>query len=165
MHSTRLSVLYILLTSSLLASVLLGWSATPKQGASRRVFLDTAAKVVPLVALSSPAFADDEAASAEPISVPGTTPVPSTEENECIARLKKQSDANKEKYAQQAIRSDKLSNGQFSTQYQRPSYFGVRRTNGSFEMVDPSELDELMKSGKVESTFDKMSNKTVYAYK
>eukprot|EP00526_Cylindrotheca_closterium_P022469 CAMPEP_0113631816 /NCGR_PEP_ID=MMETSP0017_2-20120614/16532_1 /TAXON_ID=2856 /ORGANISM="Cylindrotheca closterium" /LENGTH=181 /DNA_ID=CAMNT_0000542337 /DNA_START=35 /DNA_END=580 /DNA_ORIENTATION=- /assembly_acc=CAM_ASM_000147 len=181
MTSKRLSILSILAVSSLLASVVVGLSTTPNQGASRRAFLDTAAKVVPVIALSAPAFADEEAAPAapapEPTPEPEPTPAPSTDENEFIARLKKQSEANKDKYTQQAIRSDKLSNGQFSSQYQRPSYVGVRRTNGAYEMVTPSELDGLLKSGKVELTYDavivdkqtgeakKDLSKKVYAYK
>ncbi|KAL3939531.1 MAG: hypothetical protein SGBAC_005762 [Bacillariaceae sp.] len=173
MPSTRLSALFLLLVSSLLASAVVGWSATPaNQGASRRSFLDTAAKVVPLVALSVPAFADEEAAPSEPETTPEPTPeptpAPSTEKNEFIARLKKQSDANKEMYTQQAIRSDKLSNGQFSSQYQRSSYVGVRRSNGSYEMVTPGELDELVKSGKVEVAYGKVKDdlsKKVYAFK
>ena len=127
MFSSR--VFSILAVSCLLASVVVGWSVTPTQGASRRVFLDTAAKVVPLVALSAPAFADEEAAPAPaPVSEPEPAPAaaPASEENEFIARLKKQSEANKEKYKQQAIRSDKLSNDQFSSQYDRPSFTSRR---------------------------------------
>ena len=125
MFSSR--VFSILAVSCLLASVVVGWSVTPSQGASRRVFLDTAAKVVPLVALSAPAFADEEAAPAPaPVSEPEPAAAPASEENEFIARLKKQSEANKEKYKQQAIRSDKLSNDQFSSQYDRPSFTSRR---------------------------------------
>lgn len=128
------SKLSILVISSLLASVVLGWSANAPnhQASSRRAFLDTAAKVVPLVALSAPAFAAEETAipaapaepapaEPEPVAVEEQAPAPVSDENDLIARLKKQSEANKEKYQQQAIRSDKLSSGQFSSQYDRPN--------------------------------------------
>lgn len=120
---------------------------------SRRLFLNQGAKLMPLVLVSSPAFAEGD--SNEETAIPVTVieekvPEPSkVEEDDFIARLKAQSDANKEAYKKQAQRPDKLSNGQFSAQYDRPKYFGVQKTDGSYQMFLQPELDKLLADGKV----------------
>jgi hypothetical protein len=164
----KISFILPLASSAILSSA---WTQSTNTGASRRTFLDNAAKLVPLVAVASPAFADDEPAT----SAPDAAPV--EEANEFIARLKAQSEANKEAYNKKAQRGDKLSTGQFSSQYDRPSYVGVRKDDGSFKMVLKEELKELLASGKAELTYEtKIANKktgevkddlskTVYAFK
>ena len=170
---------------------------------SRRSFLDTAAKIVPLVLVASPAFAEDEespaavsavsaevvsaevvsadaaaadAAAATPVVVdaaateaaaaPESPPEISSngegngDENEFIARLKARSEANKDKYKTMAERPDKLSKGQFLSQYDRPSYVGVHSpTNDSVTMVLKEDFEKLLSDGKVRKTYESKVNK------
>ena len=102
---------------------------------SRRVFLDQAAKIVPLVVLASPAFADDDepavvVAEEAPAAPAAPEPSTTTGESDLITRLKAQSDAKKVDYKKQAQRSDKLSNGQFSSQYDRSNSLTWTRPYG-----------------------------------
>jgi hypothetical protein len=144
------------LTSSVILSS--AWTQSTNTGASRRTFLDSAAKLVPLVAVASPAFADDEPATPAPDAAP-VEEAKKVEANEFIARLKTQSEANKEAYKKKARLGDKLSTAQFSSQYDRPSYVGVRKDDGSFTMVLKEELKELLASGKAELTYETKINK------
>jgi hypothetical protein len=126
----------------------------PKQETfSRRNFLQRVVLAAPvIVAAASPANA------AIGCSAEGS--VCETEEsNEFIARLKSQSEANKAANKLQAQSASKLSSQKFASQYERPKYIGVRRGDGSFQMVTPSELDALMAQGKVEKTFETKINK------
>ena len=81
------------------------------------------------------------------------------EPNEFVARLKAQSLANKEVYKGESQAADKLSGRQFSSQYDRPKYIGVEKADGTYQMVTPSELDALMKEGKVEKIYQTKVNK------
>ena len=81
--------------------------------------------------------------------------------NEFIAKLKAKSDAKREEYLQQAQRPDKLSGRQFKSQYDRPSYVGVRHDedgSGRVEMLLRSEVDKLMASGKIDQQYDTIVN-------
>jgi len=95
------------------------------------------------------------------------TPVPvPPNSNDFIARLKAQSDANAEKYKKDAQRSDKLSIKQFKDQYKKPTYIGIRSGgNGDASdasksaMVLPTELEQLLKVGKVIKSYESKTNK------
>ena len=163
-------------------------AATPTStSSSRRSFLDQAAKLVPLVSVavigsSSPAFADDEPAVdaavpvvteaipevAEAVAAPEeatatettTTTTAAYDENDFVARLKAQSDANRDKYKAEAQRPDKLSKRQFRSQYDRPSYIGVRNTHDeNVRMVLKAELEQLVSDGKVTKSYESKVNK------
>mmetsp|Transcript_2741 Transcript_2741/g.7330 ORF Transcript_2741/g.7330 Transcript_2741/m.7330 type:complete len:187 (-) Transcript_2741:67-627(-) len=137
---------------------------------SRRGFLDQAALLVPLVAVAAPAFADEEVAAAAPAAEseavapaepePEAAPAPAADENEFIARLKAQSEANKDKYKAQSRMNDKLSKRQFASQYDRPSYVGVHTAdNEAVKMVLKEQLDQLLADGKVKQTYESKVNK------
>eukprot|EP00536_Pseudo-nitzschia_multiseries_P004561 jgi/Psemu1/10225/gm1.10225_g len=155
-------------------------STSNAASSSRRTFLDQAALIVPLVAVAAPAFADEEVAAAaaaaaapaeaapEPAAAVEAAPEPeaaappaaAADENEFIARLKAQSEANKDKYKAQSRMSDKLSKRQFMSQYDRPSYVGIHTAdNQSVKMVLKEELDQLLASGKVKQTYESKTNK------
>ncbi|OEU11260.1 hypothetical protein FRACYDRAFT_246373 [Fragilariopsis cylindrus CCMP1102] len=75
-----------------------------------------------------------------------------------------QSEANAEKYKKESQRSDKLSKKQFLDQYKRPSYIGVRTSKDSKDasqstMVLQSELDILLKDGKVVKSYESKASK------
>ncbi len=82
-----------------------------------------------------------------------------TEENEFIQELKARSAANKDIYKKEAMRSDKLSNRQFGSQYNRPSYTGVQRSDGSIQMVTAEELETLDKAGRIQEVYEIKVNK------
>mmetsp|Transcript_2768 Transcript_2768/g.6451 ORF Transcript_2768/g.6451 Transcript_2768/m.6451 type:complete len:182 (+) Transcript_2768:96-641(+) len=161
--------LFLASACTLGASTLAWTPQTSSTASSRRTFLDQAAKIVPLVVVASPAFADDEApvateasaeaAPAEPEPEPVAVP---SDENEFIARLKRQSEANKDKYKAQAQSNDKLSKRQFMSQYDRPSYVGIHASdNEKVTMVLKSEFDALLAEGKVVQKYEsKVSKKT-----
>lgn len=90
------------------------------------------------------------------------------ETSDFVARLKAQSDANREKYKKQAQSSDKLSTRQFSSQYDRPSYVGVRKGDATFEMITTSELEVLIAGDKVkkyyETTVDEKTGEENFDY-
>ena len=155
------------------------WTPAASSSSSRRTFLDQAAKIVPLVVIASPAFADDEAAAAAPAAAvegeavvvvaeapepeaPAPPAVPAYDENDFVARLKAQSDANRDKYKADSQRSDKLSKRQFLSQYDRPSYVGVRNNDdaNTVKMVLKAELDQLLADGKVKKSFESKVSKS-----
>ena len=132
--------------------------------------------------ISSPtfAFAADEEAAAVAVAVSEPEPVavvaavepevvaapvtPKYESDDFIGRLKAQSEANAEKYKKESQRSDKLSKKQFLDQYKRPSYIGVRTSKDSKDasqstMVLQSELDILLKDGKVVKSYESKASK------
>jgi hypothetical protein len=148
---------------------------------SRRTFLDTAAKIVPLVLVAAPVFAEDEAVpaasdAAAPVvdeaavteaAAPALEESPQEsssssdgDENEFIARLKARSDANKDKYKAMAESPDKLSKRQFLSQYDRPSYVGVHSPiNDSVTMVLKEDFEKMLSDGKVRKTYESKVNK------
>lgn len=183
---------------------------------SRRAFIDTASKLVPLVLLTPSAVAEDEDAAA-PASAPAPTPPAQSvadynvgsislddergpppppreaveysvgkldlgddpasveeeesppapgeplDENEFIATLKARSIANKEKNKKLSERADKLSVNAFQSQYDRPSFIGVRDPDqiDRITMVLKEDFDELFADGKIRQTYEsKMSKKT-----
>ena len=156
-------------------------SSGSSSSSSRRTFIDQAVKIVPLVAVvASPAFAfaDEEAAAVVAVSEPEPVAVvaavepevvaapvtPKYESDDFIGRLKAQSEANAEKYKKESQRSDKLSKKQFLDQYKRPSYIGVRTSKDSKDasqstMVLQSELDILLKDGKVVKSYESKASK------
>lgn len=77
------------------------------------------------------------------------------EESEFIQELKARSAANKDKYLQESKRGDKLSTVQFSSQYKKPSYTGVRRSDGSIKMMLSDEVEELEKANKIKVEYEK----------
>lgn len=77
-----------------------------------------------------------------------------SEENEFIQELKARSAANKEKYKKESMRSDKLSTGQFRSQYDRPRFTGLRKNDGSVQMVSDEDLEMLEKSGRVQVEYE-----------
>jgi hypothetical protein len=165
------------------------WTPVSSSGssASRRTFIDQVVKIVPLVAIASPVFAadeevaivggqTDEAAAVSVVSEPEVAAVeaeaapvvevavPKYDSDDFIGRLKAQSEVNADKYKKDAQRSDKLSKSQFLDQYKRPSYIGVRTSANSKDasqstMVLQSELDQLLKDGKVRKSFESKANK------
>lgn len=165
-------------------------STSTSTSSSRRNFLDQATKVVPLVIVGAPlvAVAEDEivvappaqseasaapvvessAAAEAPAVVPAfveeePAPLPApVEENQFIARLKAQSEANREKNKALAERSDKLSFSHFQDNYDRPSYVGVyHRDTGKVTMVLKDEFQGMMANGQVVKTYQsKVSKKT-----
>ena len=76
------------------------------------------------------------------------------EENEFIQELKARSAANKDKYLQESKQVDKLSTKQFSAQYKKPSYTGVRRSDGSIKMMLSDEVEELEKANKIKVEYE-----------
>eukprot|EP00531_Pseudo-nitzschia_arenysensis_P013568 CAMPEP_0116139172 /NCGR_PEP_ID=MMETSP0329-20121206/13164_1 /TAXON_ID=697910 /ORGANISM="Pseudo-nitzschia arenysensis, Strain B593" /LENGTH=184 /DNA_ID=CAMNT_0003634185 /DNA_START=31 /DNA_END=585 /DNA_ORIENTATION=- len=137
--------------------------------ASRRNFLDTAAKIVPLV-IATDAFAEDEAPAVAETPVVEEAPVVEeepaapviTEENELIAQLLKRSEANKDKNAKMSLSRDKLSKRQFSSQYDRPSFVGVHYADSDkVDMILKEDFDKMLASGSVKQTYEsKVSKKT-----
>lgn len=113
-----------------------------KEETSRRDLLRaalTVATAATCVSSSSPASAVDD-----------------NDNNEFVARLRAQSEANKDAYRKQSIRTDKLSPDAFNAQYTRPKYVGVRRElhdPGSVTMVTRDELDALVQAGRVEQKY------------
>merc|ERR1711862_963697 len=77
-----------------------------------------------------------------------------SEENEFIKELQARSAANKELYAKQSMRADKLSTDQFNGQYKRPSYQGVRTSDGSIKMILSTEVERLKKVGKIKIDYE-----------
>ncbi len=130
---------------------------------SRRNFLNTAAKIVPLV-IATEAFAEDEVPAAPETPVVEEEPAAPviTEENEFIAQLLKRSEANKEKNTKLSLSRDKLSKRQFSGQYDRPSFVGVHYTGSDkVDMILKEEFDKMLASGSVKQTYEsKVSKKT-----
>ena len=133
-------------------------------------FADEEAAVA-VVAVSEPvpvavvAGVEPEAAATEPEAAVVAAPVtPKYESDDFIGRLKAQSEANAEKYKKESQRSDKLSKKQFLDQYKRPSYIGVRTSKDSKDasqstMVLQSELDILLKDGKVVKSYESKASK------
>ena len=165
-------------------TTVVAWTPVSSSSSSRRTFIDQAVKIVPLVAVvvASPpfAFADEEAAAVAVVAVSEPEPVavvaavepeavaapvtPKYESDDFIGRLKAQSEANAEKYKKESQRSDKLSKKQFLDQYKRPSYIGVRTSKDSKDasqstMVLQSELDILLKDGKVVKSYESKASK------
>ncbi len=143
------------------------WTA-PTPASSRRKFLDTAAKIVPLV-IATEAFAEDEAAApSEPVvseapAVEEPPPAPEiNNENEFIEKLLKRSAANKEKNDASVMARDKLSKRGFSSQYDRPSFVGVHyKDSDKVDMILKEEFDKMLANGKVKQTYEsKVSKKT-----
>ena len=77
-----------------------------------------------------------------------------TEENDFIKELKARSAANQEQYRKQSMQPDKLSSNQFSDQYKRPSYLGVRTSDGSTKMILSTEVESLMKENKIKAEYE-----------
>eukprot|EP00533_Pseudo-nitzschia_delicatissima_P015633 CAMPEP_0197274066 /NCGR_PEP_ID=MMETSP1432-20130617/12158_1 /TAXON_ID=44447 /ORGANISM="Pseudo-nitzschia delicatissima, Strain UNC1205" /LENGTH=179 /DNA_ID=CAMNT_0042739821 /DNA_START=23 /DNA_END=562 /DNA_ORIENTATION=- len=160
----------LLLTS--LCATASAWTA-PTPASSRRNFLDTAAKIVPLV-IATEAFAEDEAAApapAEPIvseveapavEEPAAPEITITNENEFIEKLLKRSAANKEKNDANVMARDKLSKRGFMNQYDRPSFVGVHyKDSDKVDMILKEEFDKMLADGKVKQTYEsKVSKKT-----
>ena len=177
------------LACTALTTPVVAWTpvSSSSSSSSRRTFIDQAVKIVPLVAVvASPAFAfaDEEAAAVVAVSEPepvavvaavepeiateavvaAATSTPKYESDDFIGRLKAQSEANAEKYKKESQRSDKLSKKQFLDQYKRPSYIGVRTSKDSKDasqstMVLQSELDILLKDGKVVKSYESKASK------
>ena len=155
--------LFLASLCSLNASTSAWTPASSTSTSSRRGFLDQAAKIVPLVVGAAPAFADEEVAAVAPEAAaaveaePETPadPAPATDENEFIARLKAQSEANKDKYLAQSRMNDKLSKRQFNSQYDRPSYVGVHTAdNSSVKMLLKADFEQMLKEGKIEQKYE-----------
>ena len=187
MKTTTTTVLFLsLLACTASTTTVVAWtpvSSGSSSSSSRRTFIDQAVKIVPLVAVvASPAFAfaDEEAAAVAVVAVSEPEPVavvaavepevvaapvtPKYESDDFIGRLKAQSEANAEKYKKESQRSDKLSKKQFLDQYKRPSYIGVRTSKDSKDasqstMVLQSELDILLKDGKVVKSYESKASK------
>ncbi|CAB9502885.1 expressed unknown protein [Seminavis robusta] len=110
---------------------------------SRRVFLATSSLVgLTGLVLPQPALADDDDIN-----------------NDFIQALKARSDANRDKYNQEARTGTKLDNNQFSGQYKRPKYVSVRRVDGTFKMIPPEALEDLLAKGIVIEDYDTVTNK------
>lgn len=148
-------------------------SSSSSTASSRRNFLNTAAKVLPLVVVAAPAFADEDVAAEAPAEAPAAeavveeapaavTSTAATAENEFIARLKANSEAKKDIYKKMAESNDKLSKAQFASQYGKPKYIGVHTANNdAVKMVLSDEFEELLASGKVVQAYEsKVSKKT-----
>ena len=170
-----------------LGATALAWTSSPapSKSASRRVFLDTAAKIVPLVIAADAAMAEDEApvepvvekSDAAPVveeeaaaatvaateAATETAPVAVDGETDLIAKLKARSEANREKNLKLSQRSDKLSSKQFLSQYDRPSFVGVHDPvdGEKVTMLLKEDFDKMLASGKVKQTYEsKVSKKT-----
>jgi len=76
------------------------------------------------------------------------------EENEFIKELQARSASNKERYKQEATRTDKLSPNQFRDQYKKRSYTGVRTSDGSTKMFLAEEVEELEKAGRIKIDYE-----------
>lgn len=79
--------------------------------------------------------------------------------NAFIQELKARSDANRDRYTQQARLQEKLDSTQFSSQYKRPTYSAVRRMDGSFRMVTSEVADDWQAKGLVIAEYDNMEGK------
>ena len=84
----------------------------------------------------------------------------SDSDNEFIQTLKARSDANRARYNQQARTPTKLDSTQFSRQYQRPTFVGIRRMDGSYKMVTPDVADDLQAKGLVIAKYDTYYDET-----
>ena len=152
-----------------LGATTMAWSNAPSNAASsRRAFLDSAAKIVPLVVAADAAFADDEAAPAEPeaavVAVEEeavAAPVAVSDENDLIATLKARSEANKAKNKKLAERGDKLSLKQFADQYDRPSFVGVHSATDTEKvtMYLKEDFEKMLASGSVKQSYEQKVNK------
>ena len=73
--------------------------------------------------------------------------------NDFIQTLKAKSDAKRDEYTKQVddgnVSWKKMTTSKFSQQYSRPSYVGVQRKDGTFEMMLPDQRDSLKKEGKI----------------
>lgn len=151
-----------------LGATTLAWSNAPSNAASsRRAFLDSAAKIVPLVVAADAAFADDEAPAAEPVAEAAAVveeeaaPVAVTDENDLIATLKARSEANRAKNKKLAERGDKLSSKQFASQYDRPSLVGVHSATDTEKvtMYLKEDFEKMLASGSVKQSYEQKVNK------
>ena len=154
-----------------LGATTMAWSNAPANSASsRRAFLDSAAKIVPLVVAADAAFADDEAppaAAAEPVAAaveeeaaPAAAAAVS-DENDLIATLKARSEANRAKNKKLSERGDKLSSKQFASQYDRPSFVGVHSASDTEKvtMYLKEDFDKMLASGSVKQSYEQKVNK------
>jgi len=113
-------------------------------------------------------YLGDEKAAPPPAPVEEEEPPPlepeeSLDENEFIATLKARSIANKEKNKKLSERTDKLSVNAFRSQYNRPSFVGVRDPDQTdrVTMVLKEDFDKMFADGKVRQTYEsKISKKT-----
>ena len=159
--------LFLTSLCSLSATTSAWTNPSPESATSRRNFLDTAAKIVPLV-VATEAFAEDEAPAAEPAvaeapAVEEPAPAAPTNDNEFIAKLLQRTEANKEKNLKLSQRGDKLSSGQFRSQYDRPSFVGVHSATDSEKvtMILKEEFDKMLANGTVKQTYEsKVSKKS-----
>ena len=150
-----------------LGATTMAWSNAPANSASsRRAFLDSAAKIVPLVVAADAAFADDEA-PAEPVAAaveeeaaPAAAAAVS-DENDLIATLKARSEANRAKNKKLSERGDKLSSKQFASQYDRPSFVGVHSASDAEKvtMYLKEDFDKMLTSGSVKQSYEQKVNK------
>ena len=147
-----------------LGATTMAWSNAPANSASsRRAFLDSAAKIVPLVVAADAAFADDEAA-AEPVAAAveeEAAPAAVSDENDLIATLKARSEANRAKNKKLSERGDKLSSKQFASQYDRPSFVGVHSASDTEKvtMYLKEDFDKMLASGSVKQSYEQKVNK------
>ena len=147
-----------------LGATTMAWSNAPANSASsRRAFLDSAAKIVPLVVAADAAFADDEAA-AEPVAAAveeEAAPAAVSDENDLIATLKARSEANRAKNKKLSERGDKLSSKQFASQYDRPSFVGVHSASDAEKvtMYLKEDFDKMLTSGSVKQSYEQKVNK------
>lgn len=75
------------------------------------------------------------------------------EANDFIQALQARSVANRDQYLKESTRADKLSTQQFKGQYKKPKYVGVRKSDGSFDMLTPTEIEALEKSGEIKMEY------------
>ena len=147
-----------------LGATTMAWSNAPANSASsRRAFLDSAAKIVPLVVAADAAFADDEAA-ADPVAAAveeEAAPAAVSDENDLIATLKARSEANRAKNKKLSERGDKLSSKQFASQYDRPSFVGVHSASDAEKvtMYLKEDFDKMLTSGSVKQSYEQKVNK------
>ena len=76
-------------------------------------------------------------------------------DNAFIQELKSRSDANREQYNQQARnQANRLDSAQFQGQYQRPTYIGIRKADGTYQMVTLDVAKSLQAKGLVIAKYD-----------
>jgi len=114
------------------SSTVSGWSNNPQ---GRRIALYQGAAVAGASLFPFQSTADDD------------------ETNAFIQRLKMQSEQNRDIYKKEAQSADSLSARQFASQYRRPTYIGVYRSDASVDMLLPGEIDELLQQNKIQVVY------------
>lgn len=79
--------------------------------------------------------------------------------NDFIQKLKARSDGKDYAAEKGDLAWKKLSTKKFSQQYERPNYLGIKRSDGTIEMLEASEVKALEDAGKVITDYETYTDK------